>query len=178
MKICVLKGTLYLRAINRFFSYFVQFSSDAVGNEVSWTSAEWKPYFPLGSKRICTAISTFIALFAWNSLLYLNIMLLSICEFRENRRREGRMSFFSFGYKLNYIYACTMKPYDIIKVKNTLVNSAHYVTEYTTCGLFIGINDKFLNRTLSGIKSGYYLKSSFNGYFDNFTDRKLEVDRS
>ena len=48
-----------------------------------------------------------------------------ISEFIENRWRYD----FSYGYKLNYAYACTVMPHDIIKVKNALVKSAHYVTE-------------------------------------------------
>jgi hypothetical protein len=40
-------------------------------------------------------------------------MLLQIFEFRENRR----------GRKLNYIYACAAKPYDILKAKNALLTS-------------------------------------------------------
>ena len=31
--------------------------------------------------------------------------------------------------KVIYIYACTVKPYDILEVKNALANSMYYVTE-------------------------------------------------
>lgn len=54
-------------------------------------------------------------------------MMVTISEFFENWRRYD----FSYGYKWNYVYVCTVIPYDI-KVKNALVKSAHYVTEFTT----------------------------------------------
>jgi len=52
------------------------------------------------------------------------IIMVSLSEFFENRWRYD----FSYGYKWNYDYACTVLPYDIIKVKNSLVKSAHSVT--------------------------------------------------
>ena len=41
-------------------------------------------------------------------------------------------AYFSYGCNCNYIYSCTVKPYDILKVKNALAKSLYYVTEYTT----------------------------------------------
>jgi hypothetical protein len=38
-------------------------------------------------------------------------MILSVCEFRENRQREGR--YFLMDVKKKLIYSCTVKPYDI-----------------------------------------------------------------
>jgi len=64
--------------------------------------------------------------------------------------------------------------YDIMKVKNALIKSAHYIREFTTT--YLHSLTKFLNPTLSGIKCWYYLKSSFIGHDDNFTDKELEVD--
>lgn len=43
---------------------------------------------------------------------------------------QGR-PYFSYGRKLNCLYACIVKPYDIFKVKNTLVKSLVYLTEHT-----------------------------------------------
>jgi len=38
-----------------------------------------------------------------------------------------------YGRKLIFIYACIVKPYDILTVKNALVKSVFYLTEYTIC---------------------------------------------
>jgi len=47
----------------------------------------------------------------------LHTALLSVCEFRDNWRREGRISFGN----INYIHARTTKSYDTLKFKNALV---------------------------------------------------------
>ena len=46
-------------------------------------------------------------------------------------------AYFSYGHrpKLNYTYACTVKFYDILKVKNAFVNSLYCHTNYGTCQL-------------------------------------------
>ena len=46
-------------------------------------------------------------------------------------------AYFSYGHrpKLNYTCACTVKFYDILKGKNTFVNSVYYYTNYGTCQL-------------------------------------------
>jgi len=48
---------------------------------------------------------------------------------------EGRLRF-SYGGKLNYIYACTVKPYDISNVKNALLNSVYCNMWFTICSTF------------------------------------------
>jgi len=47
--------------------------------------------------------------------------MLSICRFRENRSREGH----SFLMGINEIMLCmyTVKPYDLLQVRSTLVKS-------------------------------------------------------
>jgi hypothetical protein len=56
-------------------------------------------------------------------------MLLSSCEFRDNQSREGCAfltavgGIISDGHGWNYIYQCTPKLYDVLKVNNALVNS-------------------------------------------------------
>lgn len=40
-----------------------------------------------------------------------------------------------YGHKRNYVSACVIKPYDILKVKNTLVMFVYNITEYTIYGL-------------------------------------------
>ena len=40
-------------------------------------------------------------------------MLLIVCEIRENLRQE--MPYYSYGRKWNYIYECTVEPYDILR---------------------------------------------------------------
>ena len=62
------------------------------------------------------------------SLRDLHIMLLRILEFRENRPREGRTFL---------IDICTVKPSDILEVKNAMAKSVYYVTEHTICSLVI-----------------------------------------
>jgi len=48
--------------------------------------------------------------------------------------------------KAIYIYACTVKPYDILEVKNSLAKSMYYVTEcnisilFEYCGCRTGIH--------------------------------------
>jgi hypothetical protein len=44
-------------------------------------------------------------------------------------------AYFSHGHKLNYICACTVKFYDILKIKNPFVESVYYHTNYGTCQL-------------------------------------------
>jgi hypothetical protein len=46
-------------------------------------------------------------------------------------------AYFSYGPTWNYIYSCTTKPSDILKVQNALEHSANYVTEYTICKLVL-----------------------------------------
>jgi len=46
----------------------------------------------------------------------LDVILLNVCDFRENWHRESC----TFLNKLNYICACTVKPCDILEVKNDL----------------------------------------------------------
>jgi hypothetical protein len=43
---------------------------------------------------------------------------------------------FSCGCELNYVYSCTVKPFDILKVKNAWVKSLYHVTEYI-CNLLL-----------------------------------------
>jgi len=50
--------------------------------------------------------------------------LFSICDFHENQRRKAVLS---LQPQQNYIYACTMKLYDIFKVMKTLVKSVRYI---------------------------------------------------
>ena len=42
-------------------------------------------------------------------------------------------SHWSAGRKLNYSYACALKPYPIFNVKNASVKSVYYVAENTIC---------------------------------------------
>jgi hypothetical protein len=51
-------------------------------------------------------------------------MLMRMYEFRGNRLRER-----------NYVYAYTVKRYDILKVKNALMNSVYHVTEYAVSSI-------------------------------------------
>jgi hypothetical protein len=57
----------------------------------------------------------------------LHIMVFNICGIREDRRRKGC----ACRYKLNYICACIVKPYDSLKVKNAPLNFVYCVTEST-----------------------------------------------
>jgi hypothetical protein len=56
-----------------------------------------------------------------------------VLEEEEEEEEEGHI--FSYGSKLNYIYACTVIPYGIEKVKNALIRSVYYVTAYVICSL-------------------------------------------
>ena len=49
---------------------------------------------------------------------------------------------------MKYTSACTVKPYDIFKVKNAMVKSVCYVTEYTICNLVmvLGNRERLLER--------------------------------
>jgi hypothetical protein len=38
---------------------------------------------------------------------------------------------------LYYIYACNVKPYDILKVKNAMVKSVYSITKYTIFSLMV-----------------------------------------
>jgi hypothetical protein len=59
-----------------------------------------------------------------------HVMLLEIVSFGENLDRE--ILAFLTG---KYIYSCTVKLYDILKVNNTVVKSVCYVTEHIICNL-------------------------------------------
>jgi hypothetical protein len=50
----------------------------------------------------------------------LRLMLLNIFEFRECQRRE--VGAFCMGFICNYSWACTIKPYENLKVKKRLDN--------------------------------------------------------
>jgi hypothetical protein len=58
----------------------------------------------------------------------LHTLLLSGCEFRDSRRREGRISF----ENVNYVHALTAKPYDTLKFKNALVEYEYCVADDTS----------------------------------------------
>jgi len=64
------------------------------------------------------------------------IMLESTCKFCcGNQLRETRH--FSYRHKWNYIYVCTVKPYDILTVKNTLEKCVlcHWLHHWHSCSL-------------------------------------------
>jgi hypothetical protein len=42
---------------------------------------------------------------------------------------------FSFGHNQNFIYVCTIKLYDILKVRNAPVKFVYFVSDYTICSL-------------------------------------------
>ena len=52
--------------------------------------------------------------------------------------------YFSYGRKWICIYACIVKPYDILIVKNAVVKSVFYLTEYDICLLVTGESVFFL----------------------------------
>ena len=58
-------------------------------------------------------------------------MLLNVYDFNETQRSEARNVL--MGRKLNYIYACTVKLYGILNVKNTFVMAGYWDTEGTIC---------------------------------------------
>jgi hypothetical protein len=70
----------------------------------------------------------------WLKFRILHKMLLSICVFTQSVMCRP---YFSYGPRRNYIYSRTTKLNDILKVKNVLVHSVNYVTEYTTCKLLL-----------------------------------------
>jgi hypothetical protein len=61
----------------------------------------------------------------------LNITLSKIYEFCANWRHGKTMLLFSYGRQWYYIYACTVKPNDILRVKNALVKFVYCVTQRT-----------------------------------------------
>jgi hypothetical protein len=61
----------------------------------------------------------------------LHIMPFSILWFSPKCAQER--PYFSFAHKLNYIYVCTVKPYNVLNVQNTLVNYVYYNLEFTIC---------------------------------------------
>lgn len=44
-------------------------------------------------------------------------------------------SYFYYARKLNYIYARTVKPHDVWRLKNSLVKVVHCVMDYTICNI-------------------------------------------
>jgi hypothetical protein len=52
---------------------------------------------------------------------------MSIGEFFQNRWGKDRIF---CGLQRSYIYACVLVSYDVLKVKNVLVNSVQYFTKY------------------------------------------------
>jgi hypothetical protein len=58
-------------------------------------------------------------------------MLLNMCEFCENRPREGRIFLVGISGITFILYACTVKRHYIFKVKN----AEYYVADYTICNL-------------------------------------------
>jgi hypothetical protein len=59
------------------------------------------------------------------------LILKRICEFRDDRCMKGYTFFYE--RKLDCIYSCTVKPYDILKIKNSFVQSVYCVPEYCIC---------------------------------------------
>jgi hypothetical protein len=68
--------------------------------------------------------------------------LLTIYGFLENWPRKAIIS---YGRELYYIFSSAIKPYGIMKIKNALVKSVYYFTEYNICSLV----DNNINRGLS-----------------------------
>jgi hypothetical protein len=56
-----------------------------------------------------------------------HMTLFSVCEFRENSRTESVL--------INLHSRMYRETYNFLKTKNTLTNSAYYVTDYTICRL-------------------------------------------
>jgi len=52
----------------------------------------------------------------------------------------GKIPYFSYRRKLNYVHKCTVKRYNIWKVKNALLNSVSYVTEDTVFDPFLSFS--------------------------------------
>ena len=49
-------------------------------------------------------------------------------------RKIGSLNILPYtGHTRNYIYECSLKPYDNRNAKNSLGSCLHYVTEITTC---------------------------------------------
>jgi hypothetical protein len=55
-------------------------------------------------------------------------VLFSVFEFRDRRRREGRIYFGN----VNYFHARTAKPYDTLKFKNAVVECEYCVADDTS----------------------------------------------
>jgi hypothetical protein len=58
-------------------------------------------------------------------------MLLNSCKFCKTGAKMAALVL------SNYMYACTMRTYGILNIKNTLVKSLYYATEYAICSLVL-----------------------------------------
>ena len=97
---------------------------------VSWNPIQWQ-----ASSRMTLNNCTSNSSISWRicakfGITDLNMTLSNIHEFCKNRR-QGRPCCF-YGSQWNYIYAWTIKPNDILKIKNALVQFVSYVTQRTT----------------------------------------------
>ena len=45
--------------------------------------------------------------------------------------------YLSYGHKMDYTFACTMKLYDIFKAKNVFLISVYFVMAYIICNLVL-----------------------------------------
>jgi hypothetical protein len=75
-----------------------------------------------------------------NEILYkISAYLFSICEFCDIQHTEGHTV---LGGICGSTFGHSVKPYDILKVKNALVKAVYCVTEYSGCS---HINERIVN---------------------------------
>ena len=73
----------------------------------------------------------FVSPFGWNSVEESCTYCCWACVGLWKSEQED----FSNGCNWSYVYACTVKPYCILKAKNALVQYVYHVTEHTICSL-------------------------------------------
>lgn len=92
----------------------------------------WKTYFIRGVNEFLSILSMFIINFQWN-LVYLHIVFCwALVNFMKTS--SGKAVLFQ-GCKWNNIYECSVKLYDIFKVKNDFIKSVYIIAVYTICNL-------------------------------------------
>ena len=99
------------------------------GSKFCENLANWKPFFTSGRELI--SVRTFYIYYSiWVKLGVRGVHIIPMRIWVSwNAAQVGPC--FYYGRNWNYVYVCTGKPCDILKVKNAVVKSLYYVTKYT-----------------------------------------------
>ena len=150
MKVGAVKAILYLRASVKFFPCLVHLSSHLEKKSGTWyvhknllrasfvKIAVKAILLHRGINEFLSVLSTYCAVWVKFSIRDLHTVLLTTCFMKIGTGN----AILRLPCSQNCMYACTMKPFDILKVTNAVVKSVYYVMEYTIFNLVIPVKQR------------------------------------